>query len=221
MSLHAVDIATRQRPATSGCHREPARIVKYKRACYDDFFDFVLRMDLGGLTQLLNADQSNLNRQQQRDLEQVYQHLKKIAKTQKFKINSPVLNTTALVNEAWLKTRDTQKAFNDRDHFFAYCALAMRHILINQARKNKLVTYVDDDKALNQQPVYQQSDRMLELDRQLQRLRKFSPRLEQIFTYKYFGDMEFAQIATLLDVSERTVFRDWQKARAMLSVAME
>src|SRR5690554_1392976 len=101
-------------------------------------------MDQADLTQLLNKDQSDLSAQQQVDIEAVYDHLKKIARNQRFKIKGTGINTTALVNEAWLKNQKTAKTFNDRNHFFAYSALAMRHILLNEARRNQVVTYVED-----------------------------------------------------------------------------
>jgi RNA polymerase sigma factor (TIGR02999 family) len=178
-------------------------------------------MDISNFTQLLNSDQKELSSSEQKDMEDIYQQLKHIAKSQKFKIKINGLNTTALVNETWLKTKDTNKLFNDRNHFFAYCSIAMRHILINQARKNKLITYIENDEKLLEQSVYYQFDYLLDLDRQLEKLKQFSPRLEQIFTYRFFAEMEFNAIAEHLKVSERTVIRDWKKARIMLSVALK
>ena len=177
-------------------------------------------MDTSGLTQLLNSNSQGLSSGQQNDMDMVYRKLKQIAKSQRFKIKNNGINTTELVNEAWLVTKGGNKTFNDRNHFFAYCSIAMRHILIQQARKNRLLTYVDNDK-LEEHIVYKQSDYLLELERQLIKLKAFSPRLEQIFTYKFYGDMDFDSIAELMQISERTIFRDWKKARAMLSVAMQ
>lgn len=177
-------------------------------------------MDTSSLTQLINANSKGLSSSQQNDMDKVYRKLKQIAKSQRFKIKNNGLNTTELVNEAWLVTKGSNKTFNDRNHFFAYCSIAMRHILIQQARKNRLLTFVDNDK-LDEHIVYKQSDFLLELERQLQKLKTYSPRLEQIFTYKFYGDMDFESIAELLDISERTIFREWKKARAMLSIAMK
>jgi RNA polymerase sigma factor (TIGR02999 family) len=176
-------------------------------------------MNISALTQLLNANSSDLSSRQQADMDRVYIKLKQIAKSQRFKIKNNGIDTTELVNEAWLASKGKNKTFNDRNHFFAYCSIAMRHILIQQARKNRLLTFIDNEN-LQQHVVYKQSDYLLELERQLQKLKVFSPRLEQIFTYKYYGDMDFDAIAELLDISERTVFRDWKKARAMLSIAL-
>ena len=141
-------------------------------------------MDTSGLTQLLNSNSQGLSSGQQNDMDMVYRKLKQIAKSQRFKIKNNGINTTELVNEAWLVTKGGNKTFNDRNHFFAYCSIAMRHILIQQARKNRLLTYVDNDK-LEEHIVYKQSDYLLELERQLIKLKAFSPRLEQIFTYKF------------------------------------
>lgn len=177
-------------------------------------------MDSRHLTQLLNKDQSGLTGQQQHDIEAVYQRLKEIARTQRFKVKGTGINTTALVNEAWLKSQNQNKTFNDRNHFFAYSALAMRHILLNEAKKNKLITYVDAQ-SYTEQPVFKDSTYLLDLEKQLIKLKAFDQNIEQVFTYKYFGDMDFADIAEVMDVSERTVFRNWKKARAMLAVAMQ
>jgi RNA polymerase sigma factor (TIGR02999 family) len=172
------------------------------------------------ITRMLNLDQSQLTPEQQEEMASVYQQLKSIARTQRFKVQNNRIHTTALVNEAWLKSKGGDKTFNNRDHFFGYCALCMRHILYDQARRNKLVTYVDD-KDLKDQPVYQQSLLMLDVEIKLQLLKEHYPRLEQIFTYRYFGDMDFDAIARLLNLSERTVLRDWKKSKAMLAAALD
>lgn len=177
-------------------------------------------MEYKQLTQALNQQPNDLSKSQQQDLTFVYSHLKKIARSQRFKVKGTGLNTTALVNEAWIKSQGSAKSFHDRNHFFAYCALAMRHILLNEAKKHRLITYVDNATDF-EQPLIKEADALLDLERHLEKLKGFSPRLEQIFTYKFFGDMEFDAIAQVLDVSERTVFRDWKKAKAMLAAAMQ
>jgi len=177
-------------------------------------------MDQADLTQLLNKDQSDLSAQQQVDIEAVYDHLKRIARNQRFKVKGTGINTTALVNEAWLKNQKTAKTFNDRNHFFAYSALAMRHILLNEARRNQVVTYVEDQSDV-ENPVLKDSTYLLDLEKQLVKLKAFDPQLEQVFTFKFFGDMEFKDIADVMEISERSVSRYWKKARAMLAVALQ
>jgi RNA polymerase sigma factor (TIGR02999 family) len=177
-------------------------------------------MDPKTLTQLLNSNQATLTIEQQHDIEDVYQRLKEIAKGQRFKVKGTGINTTALVNEAWLKSKNKSKSFENRNHFFAYSALAMRHILLNEAKKNQIITYVENPNNM-EHPVIKESTYLLDLDKHLVRLKAFDEKLEQVFTYKFFGEMEFSDIADVMQVSERTVFRNWKKARAMLAVAMQ
>lgn len=172
------------------------------------------------ITSLLNQDGSEFSESQQHEIASVYQHLKQIARGQRLKIKGSSLNTTALVNEAWVKTNKQSKTFMNRKHFYAYCALAMRHILLNEAKRNQIITFVEYNDELNQ-TTFNESDYLLDLDIQLKKLKDYNPRLEQVFTYKFFGDMEFVDIASVLDMSERTVFRDWHKAKTMLAAAMQ
>jgi RNA polymerase sigma factor (TIGR02999 family) len=173
------------------------------------------------ITNLLNKEDSGFSLSQQEDISDVYQRLKEIARGQRFKISGSGINTTALVNEAWIKSKKQSKAFTDRNHFFAYCAIAMRHILLNEAKRNQILTFVEYENNQFYDSTNTESDYLIELDAHLKNLKKFNPRIEQVFTYKYFGDMEFFDIAELLKVSERTVFRDWQKAKTMLAAAMQ
>lgn len=177
-------------------------------------------MDAPDVTQLLNDDQASARLGRQDVFQEIYRHLKQIAHGQRVKISGPGFNTTALVNEAWLKTQGNDREFVDRNHFFAYSALAMRHILIDQARRNQLVTFVNDETLLDRQPVFQQSEYLLELDRHLRLLKSYSPRLEAIFTFHFFGEMTFDAIADVLGISSKTAKRDWNKARAMLATAL-
>ncbi len=177
-------------------------------------------MDALDVTQLLNDGQGARHIAQQDAFQEIYQHLKQIAHGQRLKVSDQGYNTTALVNEAWLKTRGSAREFTDRNHFFAYSALAMRHILVDQARRNQLVTFINDETLLDRQPVFQQSEYLIELDRHLKLLKSYSPRLEAVFVFHFFGEMTFDAIATVLDVSSKTAKRDWNKARAMLAAAM-
>lgn len=172
------------------------------------------------VTRLINQQRIDATESQFHDMDMIYQHLKQIARGQRLKVKNAGFNTTALVNEAWIKSNNSQKTFNDRNHFFAYCALAMRHILLNEAKKNRAITYLEDTSTIENSAIAE-SDYLIELDRHLQKLRTFNERLEKVFTYKFFGDMEFSEIAEVLELSERTVFRDWQKAKTMLAAAMQ
>ena len=178
-------------------------------------------MDPLQLTQLLNASNHSLTNEQQKALESVYLQLKKIAHSQRFKVRQNDHNTTALVNEAWIKLNHKTRVFNDRHHFFATSALAMRQILLNQAQK---VAYRSEDTlGEDVEMVTDKSDAMwlLDLDRELQKLGQYASRLETVFVYKYFGGMSIDEIAAATETSPRTVDRDWKKAKLMMSVALK
>ncbi len=79
-------------------------------------------MQADDITRLLNQAPEALSREQREEMERVYQRLKQVARIQRVKIRNGALNTTALVNEAWIKSQQGGREFADRDHFYAYCA---------------------------------------------------------------------------------------------------
>jgi RNA polymerase sigma factor (TIGR02999 family) len=135
------------------------------------------------------------------------------------------LATTALVNEAYLKLVDQRHAkWNDRAHFLALVAIAMRQILIDRARAQVAekrggggvdVTLDDAVIAADRSPA-----RLLEVDEALQRLAAVEPRLAWVVECRFFGGLSEEEIAEALSVTVRTVQRDWVKARALLRRAL-
>ncbi len=131
------------------------------------------------------------------------------------------LQTTALVNEAFLKLVDSDKVnWQDRSHFYAISAQLMRRILVDSARRRNSekrgggrvqVTLADDVKAA--QP---NAADVVALDDALKKLADMNPRHSQIVELKYFGGLTEDEIAEALNVSKRTVRRDWNLARAWL-----
>ena len=131
------------------------------------------------------------------------------------------LQTTALVNEAYMRLVDSDKVrWQDRNHFFAMSAKLMRRILVDFARaKNAqkrgggehMVTF---DEGL---PVVEAKEaELIALDDAMIRLAEMDERQSQIVEMKYFGGLTEEEIAEVLDVSVRTVRRDWSVARAWL-----
>lgn len=178
-------------------------------------------MDQNQLTQLLNTDNRQLSNEQQKQLESVYFQLKKMAHSQKFKIQKHGLNTTALVNEAWIKLNHKNRLFNDRSHFFATSALAMRQILLNQAekvanREEDDTQEVDELTADKNEAIW-----LLDLEHQLKKMGQYSSRLETVFVYKYFGGMGIEEIAESMGLSPRSIDRAWKKAKLMMSLGLE
>lgn len=137
----------------------------------------------------------------------------------------PSLDTTALVNEAYLKlTEQSAAPWRDRTHFMAVAALAMRQILIDRARGHARqkrggaqheLTLDDDALAHDRTP-----ERLLEINDALDRLAALEPRLARVVEFRFFGGMSDHEIAETLSVTARTVQRDWLKARALLRDAL-
>lgn len=129
------------------------------------------------------------------------------------------LQTTALVNETYLKMR-TARGWNGDDHFLRAAALAMRHVLFNHAQARitaKRGAGAEHVSLTAGHNVESESDEMLvNLNEALERLSKQSPRLAQVVECRYFGGYDEQATARALQLSERTVRRDWTLARAWL-----
>jgi RNA polymerase sigma factor (TIGR02999 family) len=135
------------------------------------------------------------------------------------------LSPTALVNEAWLKLRESPGlAKVSRIHFKRIAARAMRQVLIEAARRRRaekrgggevLVTF---DESIHQQA--QSVDDLLALDDALRDLARIEPRQATLVESRFFGGLDVAETAELLDVSEATVLRDWRAARAWLAIEL-
>jgi RNA polymerase sigma factor (TIGR02999 family) len=148
-----------------------------------------------------------------------YEELKRIAHRERTRVRAgPTLQTTALVNEAFLKLRGG--GWTDETHFLRAAALAMRHALVNHAVA-RLAAKRGDGAAtvpLNDALDIAGDDdaSIVALDDALDRLAKNSLRLAQVVECRYFGGYDDGETARALGVSERTVRRDWALARAWL-----
>lgn len=131
-----------------------------------------------------------------------------------------MLQTTALVNEAYLRLVDiTQVSWQDRAHFFAVSSQVMRRILVEHARRQNLkrgggVPHV----SLEQVAVVGGGEDMdlVSLDRALDALARIDPRKMRIVEMRFFGGLSVEEAAEVLKVSTITVKRDWRAARAWL-----
>jgi len=129
--------------------------------------------------------------------------------------------TTALVHELYLKLVDqAQIDWHGRAHFFTIAARAMRQILVDHARKRNAKKRGGDwqrttlvENLLASEAKW---DDVIALDDALDQLDAVDSRLRQVVEYRFFGGMTEKEIAGVLDVSTRTVQRDWAKARAWL-----
>ncbi len=157
--------------------------------------------------------------------ESIYTQLRKLAHRERQRIGaSPTLNTTALVHETYLNLNQPGQALPL--NFPAYAARAMRNLLIDEARKRARPKHGGDwqrastDAALGE-AVMLDSQRLLDLDEALTALAQVDPRAAQVVELHYFSGLEFGPIAEQLQVSERTVQRDWRAARAWLKRELE
>ena len=137
------------------------------------------------------------------------------------------LDTTALVHEAYLKLAGRAEAeFEDRAHFFAYAASAMRSVVVDYARQRLAVKRGGDLHRVTDLPEdagggMRLDEDMLGLDVALNKLNDLDPRLAQVVEMRYFAGLSETEIAGLLKRSERSVRRDWQKARLFLLASLK
>lgn len=136
------------------------------------------------------------------------------------------LQTTALVNEAYLRLLDqTQPNFTNRSHFLAVAAIAMRQILVNHAKAQQRqkrgggASKVDLDTAALVSP--EQTKTVLDVDEALERLAQLDSRKARVVELKYFGGLNQDEIADVLKISAVTVRRDWLFARAWLYTELQ
>lgn len=178
-----------------------------------------LQRDVGEVTRLLQAAHEGEPDALERLVPLVYDDLRRLARRQLgHEYGERTLNATALVHESFLKLGGSAMAASDRAHFLAIAARAMRQVLVDHARDRRAAkrgggawertTLTDGAWAADFDP-----DGMLALDEALAGLQ---PRQRQVVECRFFGGMEEQEIAAALGVTERTVRRDWTKARAWL-----
>ena len=154
-----------------------------------------------------------------------YSRLKELAHRQlRRERGGATLSTTALVHEAWLQIGEG-KAWQSRDHFYRYAATAMRHILVDQARRR-----LADKRGGGARPVDlaacevhvdDAAEDILGLDHALEDLAREHPPLAQVVELRFFAGLSVAETAGILNISERSVVRNWRMARAMIHRALE
>lgn len=152
-----------------------------------------------------------------------YEELRRIARRQLRRARpAETLDTTGLVHEAYLKLagRRGGVAWEDRAHFYAICAHAMRQILVDFARRRCAGKRGDGQPAVDLDAcdvaVLDQAETVLLVDRALDRLAAADARLARVVECRFFAGLTEEETAAALGVSSRTVRRDWLLARAWL-----
>ena len=177
--------------------------------------------ELPDVTRLLRAVAQGSKEAEAALFAAVYQDLRRIARRALKGDRDHTLQTTALVHEAYVRlTKVNGTAFNDRVHFFAVAARAMRHILVDYARAQQAgkragqpaVPLDDVAVAVHMAP----PEQVLAVDAALDRLTELDARQARIVELRFFAGMTVDETAEALGVSTRTVKREWHVARAWL-----
>jgi RNA polymerase sigma factor (TIGR02999 family) len=152
----------------------------------------------------------------------VYEELRRLAAA-KMALEAPgqTLQPTALVHEAWLRlTNDDQRKWNDRTHFFAAAAEAMRRILVDNARRKRAERHGGGQQRVEMPElaaeVLETDDRVLAVNEALEKFAALDPQKAELVKLRYFAGMTLEQAAEALGISERTAKRHWAFARAWL-----
>lgn len=183
--------------------------------------------DSTDITRLLDAAHGGDRAAMDRVLSTLYQELHTMARRQLAGQQGQTLDATALVHEAYLKLVGRREAqFEDRAHFFAYAASAMRSVVVDYARQRRAQKRGGDLHRVTELPEEVEGglrldEEMLGLDTALTKLANLDARLAQVVELRYFAGLSELEIASLLKRSERSIRRDWQKARMFLLASLQ
>jgi len=153
--------------------------------------------------------------------ERVYHELRRMARGRTGRGDRRPIDTTALVHEAYVRLVDPSRAeLQDRNHFFAVAATAMRQIVVDHARAAEAIKRGGDvvHVPLRDDAVQGRLSAidLIALDDALARLKEISPRLCRVVELRFFLGLSVEETAEVLEVTPRTIKRDWRKARALL-----
>lgn len=186
-------------------------------------------MDESAITSLLQEHRGGDASAMGRVFEALYAELRGLAAQRVARLRpGGTLTPTALVNEAWLRLVSASSLeCNDRGHFLACAARAMRHVLLDAARargagkrgSGALAITLTDNLVAAAQPLPGLD--LLDVERALVALEAVDPALAQLVELRFFSGMSIEEVAVLRGVSARTVFRHWEQARAFLQVQLE
>lgn len=173
-------------------------------------------------TALIVAARAGDKAAEARLFEAVYADLHRLAQRHLRASGPDVQHATSLVHEVYLRlARGDGMALNDRNHFFAVASRAMRQIVVDHVRGR-----LTEKRGGGVEPMQLDSavaaiaaghdEELLMLDAALQRLAGVDPRLAQFVELRFYGGLQFDELAEATGLSERTLKRDWRKARAFL-----
>jgi len=185
--------------------------------------------NLDRLSQTLGEFSATESRHQQELFQRLYGELRSMA-AQRLRMLPPgnTLQATALVNEVWIRLEQNPEEFERRQYFFSAAARAMRDILVEQVRRKESLKRGGDHMradAIDMAELVVETrfspTEFLALHDALDELEETSPRKAQIVMLRFFSGLEHREIASLLSLSERTVQREWNFAKAWLKLSMQ
>ena len=181
--------------------------------------------DASNVTELLAELRSGRREAFDQILPLVYHELRRAARRELAVRPNDSLSTTALVHEMYLKfARAERTDWRNRAHFLSVASVAMRHILVDRARRRAAEKrggphrHVTLDESLA--PADDHAESLLELHEALEHLARIDPRLARVVECRFFGGMTEQETADALHIGVRTVRRDWTKARGLLYHAL-
>jgi RNA polymerase sigma factor (TIGR02999 family) len=173
------------------------------------------------ITELIDAARRGDAQASERLFGALYDELRRLAAAQLR--GDEAMRSTSLVHEAWLKlARHGALELNDRGHFFAVAARVMRQIVIDHARARAALRRGGDvhvatlDTTALQAAADDRNEEVLALDAALDRLARVDPALGALVEMRFYAGLELAEISTVQQRSERSLKRDWRRARAFL-----
>lgn len=180
------------------------------------------------VTNVLNQGLSGRRTVDEKLLSLVYQELRIVARSRLGQSpDSDDLNTTALVHEAYLKLAPAngENPWKSRQHFYATAAIAMRQILIDQARKRLSAKRGGDQVRVTLDPEVLDVDGdcvdLLALDEALNQLEALDATLSELVHLRYFAGLPMSEVADVMQISKRTLERHWYTARAFLMAQLK
>lgn len=177
--------------------------------------------DLGNITELVHAHRGGDDKAYDRAIELLYCELRKVAHKNRKKMGgNPTIQTTAVVNEAYIKLKGSLDSAENSAHFLNIASRAMRQIIVDYARARRAekrgggavhVEISEHDKA-----VESQAEQLLLINDSISKLEQHNERLARVFELKFFVGLSDDEISEALGLTKRTAQRDWMKARAFV-----
>lgn len=183
---------------------------------------------MSDITSLLRAASGGDRQAAERAYALLYADLRRVAHSRMRREGEfTLLDTTALVHESYLRLHAGPALdFADRHHFLSYASRVMRSVVVDLVRARKAerrggeAEHVTLNTTRIDGTATSRPDEVLQVHEALDSLAAVDPRLASVVEMRYFGGLSESEIAQALGVTERTVQRDWQKARLFLSTAI-